>query len=246
VNEISPLGRWVERARFLSEIAQAGTLKALSHEEQSQWRQILDPANEGLFDSRRGQLQSTIAQPSFLSDVDPAKEPAEILTTFEVLGRALASDPSALSGCAHLPFEVVWRPIVAFARFQALPAETHLLAKGAMDELCRHLLDEISHMAAPAVYLLFDKARGNGVSYADFIKQLTEDRLGFLFDRFPALARAVGNLLQQWISAVRLFRERLGHDLDQIEATVTGPLGRAPRVVQITYGLSERHSGGLQ
>ena len=83
--------------------------------------------------------------------------------------------------------------------------------------LRRSLLVELSNLSAPAIYELFDEARGrSGVGYDQFVSDMKADGFRRLFDDKPVLLRLMASLTRQWIEASRELITRLDADLPAI------------------------------
>jgi len=159
-------------------------------------------------------------------------------------------------------FAEVWIPFVRFARSGVVERAgdaTRRLADGALEPLERHLLRQVSEVAADAAYARFDEYRGGLASrgagsdrgesgngraiYASFVDALLSGGIVGFFKEYGVLARQIVRLIDTWIAGTTEFLDRLDRDADDVRRTFH-PGGTLGEVVRVEAGLSDRHRGG--
>ncbi|GBG38691.1 hypothetical protein NJB14197_35620 [Mycobacterium montefiorense] len=127
--------------------------------------------------------------------------------------------------------------------------------------LHRSLLVELSHLAAPAIYERFAKARsdandtpdrvdhaqaplnGSTVRYDEFISELKAGGLRRLFDDKPILLRLMASLARQWIDTSAELITRLDTDLPAIRHGLL-EVDKCCEITSIDGDLSDPHNLG--
>ncbi|MEA2163992.1 MAG: hypothetical protein QOK37_2119 [Thermoanaerobaculia bacterium] len=106
-------------------------------------------------------------------------------------------------------------------------------------ELVDDLIQRLSYIAGPVLYLEFKVARAQGISYDAFIAQ----GIVPILDAYPALARLLSRIVEMWTRNTRDFMRALDDDRAEIERIFNDgePAGD---VVAIAPSHSDTHDGG--
>jgi type 2 lantibiotic biosynthesis protein LanM len=206
------------------------------------WRKIFD--SDQLFERRLASLDLTEDQAKSLFR-RPAPGP-EIPAWSDLLEKASKYVPSAKNPPNDFPFSPLWWPFVAYAEEQVFASlqNRSLLSTGASGALTNQLLQDICKLAAEPAFRLYSEERSQGMSFREFVRKTRALKYENLFEPFPALARAVAILVENWIRTTALFLARLRHDLSDLAELLGSPI-QLP-VQSIKAGLSDRHEGGFQ
>jgi type 2 lantibiotic biosynthesis protein LanM len=109
----------------------------------------------------------------------------------------------------------------------------------APQELIDDLIQRLSYIAGPTLYLEFKVARAQGVSYDAFAAQ----GIAPILEGYPALARLLSLIVEMWTRNTRDFLRALDDDRAEIERMFNdgAPVGE---VVAIAASHSDTHDGG--
>ena len=185
--------------------------------------------------------------PSLTADLADGRQPPE-------LHGFLRGSPPA--------FAELWIPFVRFARGRVVEEAaggTRHLVDGAFEPLERHLLTQLSEVAARAVYTGFDayrrenavrastSVRSEGAGelgiYRSFVDRMLAGGVVDLFQEYSVLARQAMRLVDTWVAGTAEFLRRLDEDADEIARTFRGDCAPGS-VIRVEAGLSDRHRGG--
>jgi len=173
---------------------------------------------------------------------------------------AQSPGPPEATAADSVPFAHLLMPWVAHSssRLATLaPEAATLLAPPARRAAERHLLEQLSAVAAAALYEEFASFRGaqgviretpHGESdrlYRAFVESLRGPKLATWLARYPVLAKHWCLLSWQWSEGVAELVQRLAADLPALaeELANSRPLGP---VTALEPGRSDRHDGGRQ
>ncbi|HKV18091.1 MAG TPA: type 2 lanthipeptide synthetase LanM family protein [Mycobacterium sp.] len=147
-----------------------------------------------------------------------------------------------------VPFGHLLAPVVAAAATRLsdglAPTLRNTLTKRALGDLRDTLISELSELSAPALYDVFDEARGRGVGYREFLTHMRGAGFRQLFEAKPVLLRLMTSLTRQWVGSVHEFVTRLAADLPEITGELLGGEAAELRVAAIQGGVSDRHNFG--
>jgi len=146
-----------------------------------------------------------------------------------------------------LPFAPLWAPVASFAHDLVFRGgeSSRLISADASRSLSQSLLEELCRVAAEPVYLLFEEERAKGQPFEEFVRLSLKSDGERIFDRFPALARCLGVVSRNWVSATQLFMRRLAADWVELHAFFPELKSDDP-IQSISTGFSDRHDEGLQ
>lgn len=168
------------------------------------------------------------------------------------------------SGCADVPLQVpfaaVFSPWVNRARRELAeksPRAVDLLSAKALRTAERHLVEQLSAVAAAALYREFEPFRdthvlaegppeaGSDRLYRAFVETMRGPRLADWLATYPVLARHLCLLTWQWSEGMAELIDRLAGDLPALASDLVGA-SRLGVVSAMEVGLSDRHGGGRQ
>ena len=207
------------------------------------WQSVFDTATDRLFDARLASIGLSLEQARLRLGRGPDPESKWLDPFFEAFSYPAYPAFAAL----NFPFAPLWAPAASFAHdlvFRDVDAR-RLTSEEASRDLSQSLLDELCRIAAEPVYLLFEEERRKGRSFDEFITLSLKSDGERIFDRYPALARCLGLVFQNWITATQLFSKRLAADWGELRAFFAEVKGDGP-IQSISMGLSDRHDEGLQ
>jgi len=185
------------------------------------------------------------------------------VTLGEVAALAASGTPPESAGwrdpAAPVPFEELLVPWIEVARRRR--PETAGLAPEAWQDLERWLARRLSGFAAETFGVLFDRFRGGrpdgftirlaeaGVGrdtrlYDRFVANLLDDGLVAWMREFPVLARLLATVTGLWDGHTRDLAGHWRLDAALVGREILGAPDVAPRILRITAGLSDPHSGG--
>jgi lantibiotic modifying enzyme len=208
------------------------------------WREILNVSGKQIFPRRLASLGLDENQARRLtrrtgqsSDSDP---PEWLQTLREALD---SSDPDPGFFDVGQPFAKIWAPIGGYAAKQMIVRRPHLVSEDAVAEFVRFLHAEIAAIAAEPTYLVFHKFRAQEKTFEEFVDRQQQNRCEDIFSAYPALARCIGELIQDWIETTNAFFARLESDAGLLSAEFGID---ELRLTSVSMGLSDRHAGGYQ
>jgi type 2 lantibiotic biosynthesis protein LanM len=210
------------------------------------WRGVFDSGTHRLFDARLASIGLSIEQARLRLGVlgrGPDRESKWFDTFLE--GFSYPAYPAFVA--LKLPFAPLWAPLASFAHdlvFRDAKAR-RLTSEQASRNLSQALLEDLCRIAAEAVYLLFEEQREKGQSFNEFVRLSLRSDGELIFDRFPALARCLGVVFQNWISSTQLFTRRLAADWAELHLFFPELKSDGP-IQSISTGFSDRHDKGLQ
>ena len=160
---------------------------------------------------------------------------------------AAASTASGAAAGPH-PFGNVLSPFVQAGLARLSPAAREAFSEAALAALADDLAQQLSHLAAPALYLELAVARrspGNPAetgAYDTFTAGLLAGGLWGFFAEYPVLARLLAGTVELWVRNVEALAAAFLADRGEL-ARVFG--GEVPgRIAALTPSLSDRHDGG--
>ena len=161
---------------------------------------------------------------------------------------AAGDKPMARLAGGPCAFEELLLPLVAQAEtrlWQGVDAAAaDNLSDAARTCLSLGLLEDVSALAAPAVYERFTKARTAAAArYDQFVADMKSGGFRRLFEDKPVLLRLLATLTRQWIDSSHEFVLRFAADLPKIGRDLLQS-SAASRVAAIESGLSDPHNGG--
>lgn len=207
------------------------------------WRGVFDSTTHRLFDARLASIGLSLEQARLRLGHGPDRESKWLDTFLE--GFSYPAYPAFVA--LKLPFAPLWAPVASFAHDLVFrEAEgSPLTSENASRNLSQSLLEELCRIAAEPVYLWFEEERGKGRSFNEFVRLSLKSDGERIFDRFPALARCLGVVFRNWISATQLFLKRLAADWVELHAFFPELKSDGP-IQLISTGFSDRHDEGLQ
>jgi type 2 lantibiotic biosynthesis protein LanM len=231
----------------------------------ARWRAVVAAGDAARFAARlRWDGIAAERLPSLLA-ARPAPDPSDLPAWARLLDEVLRDaahewDGAPLDAARPEPFEEIVLPFAraAAARLRATDAlrrAAGVVTGGALRDLERALLRQLSAVAAPALLAAFDVARGaaRGAAtrtpraravYDAFVdRMLRGGALGEFLEEHAALARLLCIRCLLWVDACAELLARLREDADDVAAALNGgaPLGRLTRV---DADLSDPHEGG--
>ncbi len=179
----------------------------------------------------------------------------EWMEQLEALVASVANPPAGVSPAVanlelegQLPFFEIWARVATLAiehLRENCGASWSLLAPGAVEDLARHIVLQVSDLCSPAAFEQFSERRESAPkgSHAAFMDDQLRRGLLPLFEEYPALARQLCRVLDTWIASTAEMLERAHADGELLAAEFAG--GRDPGMVRhVEAGLSDRHAGG--
>lgn len=240
------------RARYLHERLVSATATLSTSETSPEnflfWKEVFAVGGNDLLDRRLESLNLSEAEARIVAqDVSFSDEGLPPPEWERTLLRALDTPADSIERADSHPFFELWLPLLGFARQQVsqLTAAAHLVSPTAIDGLSLSLLCDISELAAPPTYQLFETFRTNGGTFKRFTGNLREKRYLPLFEKFPGLARALSQLLITWIDTTTLFLTRLKADYTEVLAIAKSRRADT-KIAQAKTGISDRHDRGNQ
>jgi class II lanthipeptide synthase len=207
------------------------------------WREVFDSATHRLFDARLVSIGLSLEQARLRLGHGPDPESK----WFDAFLESFSYPAYPAFVALKLPFAPLWAPLASFAHdlvFQDAEG-SRLISENASRNLSQSLLEELCRIAAEPVYLLFEEERGKGRSFNEFVRLSLESDGERIFDPYPALARCLGVVFRNWISATQLFLKRLAADWVELYASFAELKGDGP-IQSISTGFSDRHDEGFQ
>lgn len=237
----------------------------------ARWRQMVG-GDEATFARRlawdgftTGAATAALAPVRFVAD---APLPSWAETLRELLDAAPGAEPptvrrTCLRPDRPLPFEDILAPLVGTASAQLAARVTiplHLITDEALGDLERSLLERLTRLCAESLYLAFTGERARTTSsLSRLLAQVApapararydvfRDRMlagGFVdhLAAYPALARLIATVCEQWVGAVAEFLHRLAADHDDVVSTIFAGVDPGP-VLALHANLSDPHNNG--
>jgi type 2 lantibiotic biosynthesis protein LanM len=184
-----------------------------------------------------------------------ASPPAWLIDAVWIL-EALQSPGAAASSTesAQCAFENLFLPLVKQAReelWSGLGAQSlNNLTDSARASLGHSLLNDLSNLAAPAIYERFAAERKNRAQHAatahyeQFCAGMRAAGFQRLFEDKPVLLRLIAVVVRQWIETSRKFIQRLHADLPAIRREIIFADDKT-QVAEIGGNCSDPHNGGF-
>jgi len=232
---------------YLHERIEAGITNHLSEgseEDFIAWREILNVSGEQVFASRLTSLGLDENRARRLTRRAHGNDNRVASECLQVLREALGSVGKDDRFCdLDQPFATLWAPVTRYATQQLSAWNRRLVSLEAIARLVRFLHAEISSVAAEPTYLIFDKFRAAGATFGEFIQRQRHGRCEDIFYAYPALARCICHLIDDWINTTNVFLRRLETNASLL-STAFGMDDIC--LNSATAGLSDRHAGGYQ
>ena len=210
------------------------------------WRAVFDSVTHRLFDARLASIDLSLEQ-ARLRFGGSGHESDRESKWFDSFLEALSYPASPAFIALKLPFAPLWAPVASFAHDLVFRGgeSSRLISEDASRSLSQSLLEELCRIAADPVYLLFEEERAKGRSFNDFVRLSLKSGGEQIFDRYPALARCLGVVFRNWVSATQLFLKRLAADWTELHSFFPELKGDG-RIQSISTGFSDRHDEGFQ
>jgi type 2 lantibiotic biosynthesis protein LanM len=146
-----------------------------------------------------------------------------------------------------VPFLEAWMPVLRVARAE-LEARLEdglagIVAPDALADLDRHLVRSLSAVGAASLFELFERSRAAEPAgcYEQFVTDLLDGWWASVVATYPAMARQLVRVAQDWVDGNVEMVARLKADRSSIESRF---VAAAAEVRAIRPGLSDRHGGG--
>ena len=212
----------------------------------NRWRGVFDSATHRLFDARLASIDLSLEK-ARLRLGGLGHGPDREGKWFDAFLAAFSYPAYPAFIALKRPFAPLWAPVASFAHdFVFRDGESsRLISADASRSLSQSLLEELCRVAAEPVYLLFEEERAKGQPFEEFVRLSLKTDGERIFDRFPALARCLGVVFRNWVSATQLFMRRLAADWVELHAFFPKLKSDDP-IQSISTGFSDRHDEGLQ
>ncbi len=226
----------------------------LAEERLKAWREKIARGNPQIFEKRLKWLGTT---PREVTGALGNVRPEERLPTWtQVLESALKSAPEVYASESSHPFGGILSPFTQVGLERLAPVCRSQFTLEILNGLADDLLRQLSHIAAPTLYLefsVFRTTRGDTTAATDgdggtklfqaFSSGMLQSGLQNFFLKYPALARLLCLTVEQWSRNISEFAEALDRDLPRIHE-VFGGEHAVGRVAAVRPSHSDGHNGG--
>ena len=140
------------------------------------------------------------------------------------------------------PFGAILHSFTVVAKNLLTPACQRVFTDRVMESLVDALLQELTYIAGPSLYLEFSVYRSthDAPVYDSFVRQMLDGGLMIFFCEYPALARLLSTTVRYWARNISELAEFLEADLSCIENVFNN--GRpAGALTQVRTSLSDSH-----
>jgi type 2 lantibiotic biosynthesis protein LanM len=234
------------------------------------WRERAARNDEELFVRRLSWLQTTPTEA--LKLLGNAQLQDELPSWISVFAQALrfAETAEDLATQSRQPFAAILSPFVKSALEELAPACFEVFSQAILQVLAEDLLRELSHIAAPTLYLKFSifrsqnfqatteaakieqaeatkftaNEKASSKAYEAFSAAMLKGELWNFFKEFPALARLLSVTVELWGRNVSELAEALQNDLPKLCKQFGDDHRPFGQLVAVKPSLSDRHDGG--
>jgi type 2 lantibiotic biosynthesis protein LanM len=176
---------------------------------------------------------------SWLGETVPVVSPPEWLELFH---HAMAELPGNSPQPSRFPFGAILHSFVGAAQTRLSAACGRVFSDQVLDSLRDALLQELTYIAGPPLYLEFAVFRSSwtGAIYESFVARMLAGGLWSFFSEYPALARLLSTMAGYWARNVSELASFLEEDLSEIEKVFNGsrPAGH---LIAVRTSLSDSH-----